>query len=100
MTRGPGLDSATGAMGSQPVAKSVSPASKAVESPLVKPRAWNTKHLGLRIASDLVSGAVAALSVAPLITVIDKLVMPQSIPRVTAYTSAEQLCKMPQGKPD
>lgn len=76
------LDGSTGAMGTQPMAKSVSPTPKAVESTLVKPRVWNTERLGLRIASDFVSGAVAAVSVAPLITVIDKFVIPPAIPPV------------------
>ena len=33
---------------------------------------WNTKNLGLRVASDFVSAASAAASVAPVISIIDK----------------------------
>lgn len=39
-------------------------------------KVWNTKNLGLRLASDIVSGGAAATMVAPLITVIDKSVVP------------------------
>jgi hypothetical protein len=63
-------------MDTQPASTSLSPLSKVAEKPLVEPRVWNTKHLGLRVASDFVSGACAAGLVAPLITVIDKLVLP------------------------
>jgi len=37
-------------------------------------KTWNTKNLGLRLASDFIAGASAATLVAPLITVIDKSV--------------------------
>lgn len=37
-----------------------------------EPQAWNTKNLGLRLATDAVSGFSAASMVAPLIAVIDK----------------------------
>lgn len=33
---------------------------------------WNTKNLGLRLASDFAGAASAAVMVAPLITIIDK----------------------------
>lgn len=39
-------------------------------------KVWNTKNLGLRLASDIVSGGAAATMVAPLITIIDKFVVP------------------------
>ena len=48
------------------------PIAKAAEAPLNEPRLWNTKNLGLRLATDFVSGVGAASMVAPLITVIDK----------------------------
>lgn len=38
-------------------------------------KVWNTKNLGLRLASDFVSGGTAATMVAPLITIIDKFVL-------------------------
>lgn len=37
-----------------------------------EPRVWNTKNLGLRLASDFVAGFSAACIVAPVITIIDK----------------------------
>ncbi|KAK0112708.1 hypothetical protein ONS95_014444 [Cadophora gregata] len=55
--------------------KGIAPIAKAAESPLKEPRVWNTKNLGLRLATDFVSGAGAASMVAPLITVIDKAIM-------------------------
>jgi len=45
-----------------------------VKQPVAEKRVWNTKNLGLRLASDFVSGACAASLVAPVITVIDKFV--------------------------
>lgn len=76
MTRLPGLDSPAQGMDTQPAEKPMSITSKVAETPLVEPRVWNTKNLGLRLASDFVSGACAATLVAPLITVIDKFVVP------------------------
>jgi hypothetical protein len=74
MTRAPGLENPQG-IDSQPNSRTMSPISKVAETPLVEHRVWNTKNLGLRLASDFVSGACAATLVAPLITVIDKLVL-------------------------
>jgi hypothetical protein len=74
MTRLPGLDSPAQGMDTQPAQKPMSPITKVAETPLVAPTVWNTKNLGLRLASDFVSGACAATLVAPLITVIDKCV--------------------------
>jgi len=45
-----------------------------VQQPVAERRVWNTKNLGLRLASDFVSGACAATLVAPVITIIDKFV--------------------------
>ncbi len=45
---------------------------QAAESSVKEAKVWNTKNLGLRLASDLISGVLAASSVAPVITVIDK----------------------------
>jgi hypothetical protein len=45
-----------------------------VVEPLKEPRKWNTKNLGLRLASDFTAGASAACLVAPIITIIDKQV--------------------------
>jgi hypothetical protein len=75
MTRPPGLVSPVQDMDAQPASKPMSPIPKVTETPLVEPRVWNTKNLGLRLASDFVSGACAATLVAPLITIIDKLVL-------------------------
>ena len=57
------------------VPKPVATAPKVTELPVIETKSWNTKNLGLRLASDFVSGASAAIMVAPLITVIDKLVL-------------------------
>ncbi|PMD35872.1 hypothetical protein L207DRAFT_434501 [Hyaloscypha variabilis F] len=63
------------------------PISKIAETPLVKPRVWNTKNLSLRLASDFVSGACAASLVAPLITVIDKAIMQNASGQATLKNS-------------
>ena len=42
--------------------------------PATDARIWNTKNLGLRVASDLISGLSAALVVAPAVAVIDKYI--------------------------
>jgi hypothetical protein len=54
--------------------KKIARASKVPE--LQQPRVWNTKNLGLRLASDFTAGFTAACIVAPLITIIDKFVLP------------------------
>lgn len=86
MTRLPGLDSPAQGIDTKSPQTPMSPISKVAETPLVEPRIWNTKNLGLRLASDFVSGACAATLVAPLITVIDKFVLPSLIvARVTHH---------------
>lgn len=54
--------------------KTVPRTPKVVEPLPMEKRKWNTKNLGLRLASDAVSGFAAASMVAPLITIIDKSV--------------------------
>jgi hypothetical protein len=54
--------------------KTMTPIQQAAQAPLQEPHVWNTKNLGLRMASDFVSGFCAATMVAPVITVIDKYV--------------------------
>lgn len=49
------------------------PLTKAAKAPLNELRAWNTKNLALRLASDLAAGFGAAVMVAPVVTVIDKV---------------------------
>jgi len=51
------------------------PISQAGGPTLTKPKVWNTKSLGLRLASDAVSGICAAALVAPVITAVDKSVL-------------------------
>ena len=60
---------------SPPKPSGVFPAPKAQEiaTPKAQPRVWNTKNLGLRLASDFTAGFLAAGMVAPVIAVIDKL---------------------------
>lgn len=58
-------------------ATSISLSSRPASSPAeaVKPSSgqqWNTKNIGLRLASDFTSGAVAGSTVAPIITIIDR----------------------------
>ncbi|KAM0324924.1 hypothetical protein ACHAQA_007890 [Verticillium albo-atrum] len=43
--------------------------------PARKERIWNTKNLGLRLGSDLLSAASAAAMVAPVISIIDRSIM-------------------------
>lgn len=43
--------------------------------PETEKRLWNTKNLGLRVGVDLIAGIIAATSVAPIITVLDKYVL-------------------------
>lgn len=52
--------------------KTMTPVQQIAQAPLQEPHVWNTKNLGLRLASDLASGLTAAGLVAPLISVIDK----------------------------
>lgn len=52
--------------------KTVTRASKVAEPLATEQKKWDTKNLGLRLASDAVSGFAAASMVAPLITIIDK----------------------------
>lgn len=46
--------------------------------PLAEPRIWNTENLGFRLAADATAGFSAACMVAPVITIIDKYVLPSS----------------------
>jgi len=46
-----------------------------VTTALSEPTKWNTKNLGLRLGTDFAGAASAALSVAPLITIIDRGIM-------------------------
>ncbi|RDL31952.1 Uncharacterized protein BP5553_09354 [Venustampulla echinocandica] len=68
----PGLESPQPKMGLEPKKKAGS--SKAAGS-REGPKVWNTKNLGLRLASDCVSGVFAASLVAPLIAIIDQGIM-------------------------
>jgi len=69
-----GLDSPAPKLDMSDSTKTIAPIAKAAEAPLKEPRVWNTKNLGLRLATDFFSGVGAASMVAPLITVIDKWV--------------------------
>jgi hypothetical protein len=72
------------------------PISAVAELPLadVKTQVWNTKNLGLRMASDAVSGFCAATLVAPIITAVDKSVSKRVLVKTLLTTMAEQSCKM------
>jgi hypothetical protein len=63
------------------------PVSTIAELPLTeeKGQVWNTKNLGLRLASDAACGVFAATLVAPIITAVDKYVSPLSL-RVAQLT--------------
>lgn len=56
--------------------KTAKPATNAAQAPMaeagVQIQVWNTKNLGLRIASDAFSGFLAATLVAPIIMSVDK----------------------------
>ncbi|CZS88456.1 uncharacterized protein RAG0_00203 [Rhynchosporium agropyri] len=73
--------------------KSTNPIAKAAEAPLHEPRVWNTKNLGLRLATDLVCGTGAASMVAPLITVIDKGIMQNASGQASLKTSLKDSFK-------
>ena len=66
----PGLETSTSKVNMDTNTKVMTQAP--IVEPLKEVRVWNTKNLGLRLASDFVSGASAATMVAPLITIIDK----------------------------
>jgi histidinol-phosphate/aromatic aminotransferase/cobyric acid decarboxylase-like protein len=53
--------------------KTIIPIPKVAEAQM-EARIWNTKNLGLRLASDCASSFLAASVVAPAITIIDKFV--------------------------
>jgi hypothetical protein len=53
--------------------KTIIPIPKVAEAQM-EARIWNTKNLGLRVASDCASSFLAAGVVAPAITIIDKFV--------------------------
>jgi hypothetical protein len=65
-----------------------------VSKPLAEQTVWNTKHLGLRLASDFTSGFLAAGMVAPFITIIDKFRRSSCPKSLNTDCYAEQLCKM------
>jgi hypothetical protein len=66
-----------------------------VAKPRGQHRAWNTKNLGLRLASDFTAGFLAAGMVAPVITVIDKFVPLPPLSASNSYSRlTEQSCKM------
>lgn len=44
------------------------------KAPKVETSQWNTKNLGLRLGADAISAASAAVLVAPIISIIDRLV--------------------------
>jgi hypothetical protein len=54
----------------------IMPRTPQVPESLAEAKVWNTKDLGLRLASDWVSGFTAASMVAPIIVMIDKSVSP------------------------
>lgn len=74
----PGVEPPTTTMNldasSKPLARTLK-----VAEPVAEGKKWNTKNLGLRLGADAVSGLAAAGLVAPLITIIDKYVMPPPI---------------------
>ncbi|ORY65159.1 uncharacterized protein BCR38DRAFT_432030 [Pseudomassariella vexata] len=66
------------------------PSTQAVEMPITKRQSastWNTKNLGLRLATDFVSASVAASMVAPLIAIIDRSIMENASGRQTIAQS-------------
>ncbi|TVY40749.1 putative membrane protein [Lachnellula occidentalis] len=58
--------------------------------PLQQAKTWNTKSLGLRLASDFISGFTAATLVAPLITIIDKGIMQNASGQATLKNSLKE----------
>lgn len=48
------------------------PLPEKVEGMQAPKKAWNTKNLGLRLASDAISAASAAALVAPVVSIIDR----------------------------
>lgn len=44
------------------------------KAPNMETSQWNTKNLGLRLGADAISAASAAVLVAPIISIIDRLV--------------------------
>jgi hypothetical protein len=73
----PKLDPTTSISSNTP-SKTVIRTPEAAKS-LSQSKVWNTKNIGLRLASDFTAGFLAAGLVAPVITVIDKSV--PSLPR-------------------
>jgi hypothetical protein len=69
----PGLKSSATQLNLDVPPKSMPRTPKVPES-LAEAKVWNTKNLGLRLASDWVSGFTAASMVAPIIVMIDKYV--------------------------
>ncbi|TVY83097.1 putative membrane protein [Lachnellula suecica] len=69
--------------------KTMTRSAKASE-PAQEAKTWNTKNLGLRLASDFVSGFAAATMVAPLITIIDKGIMQNASGQATLKNSLKE----------
>ncbi|CZR69725.1 uncharacterized protein PAC_19625 [Phialocephala subalpina] len=65
------------------------PIQQVPQAPLKEPHVWNTKNIGLRMASDFVSGFCAATLVAPIITVIDKGIMQNASGQATLKSSLQ-----------
>jgi len=86
MTRDIKGESQSGAAVASAPATAIPRAPRVVEA-ISEPRAWNTKNLGLRLASDLAASATAAVSVAPIITVIDRAIMENASGRNTLKAS-------------
>jgi hypothetical protein len=107
----PGMDVPVSKVDHNATLPSTRPAAKAKvpEAPLKQSTStsWNTKNLGLRVATDFTSGFLAAGMVAPLIAVIDKFVpsYPLSLEvqiqihvkfaMLTQLCHTEPSCKMP-----
>jgi len=78
--------SQSGAAVASPPATAIPRPPRVVEA-ISEPRGWNTKNLGLRLASDLAASVTAAVSVAPIITVIDRAIMENASGRNTLKAS-------------
>ncbi|KAG9237810.1 hypothetical protein BJ875DRAFT_480995 [Amylocarpus encephaloides] len=63
------------------------PRTPKVPDSLTETKVWNTRNLGLRLATDLISGATAATMVAPIIVTIDKGIMQNASGQATLKES-------------
>ncbi|KAI3322079.1 hypothetical protein HD806DRAFT_136311 [Xylariaceae sp. AK1471] len=70
-----------------PIPAPVSSQQQAVEMSSKLPQKWNTKNLGLRLGTDLVSAASAACMIAPIISIIDRSIMENASGRSTLAES-------------